>query len=41
MLIAHELLEKIRAIVTSDRTIKETVRVRLRVMVRRILKKCD
>jgi type I restriction enzyme R subunit len=38
-IIAHELLEKLRENVTIDWTIKETVRAKLRVMVRRILKK--
>ena len=34
-IIAHELLEKVRENVTIDWTIKETVRAKLRVMVRR------
>jgi type I restriction enzyme R subunit len=38
-LIAHELLETIRANVTIDWTAKESVRARLRVMVKRILRK--
>ena len=38
-IVAHELLEKLRENVTIDWTIKETVRAKLRVMVRRILKK--
>ncbi len=38
-IIAHELLDKIRENVTIDWTIKETVRAKMRVMVRRILKK--
>lgn len=37
--IAHELLEKIRENVSIDWTIKETVRAKMRVLVRRILKK--
>jgi type I restriction enzyme R subunit len=38
-LIAHELLETIRANVTIDWTAKESVRAKLRVMVKRILRK--
>jgi type I restriction enzyme, R subunit len=38
-LIAHELVETVRRNVTIDWTVKETVRARLRVMFRRILRK--
>jgi type I restriction enzyme R subunit len=38
-LIAQELVRTVRQNVTIDWTVKETVRARLRVMVRRILRK--
>ena len=39
-IIAHELLEKVRKNVTIDWTVKETVRAKLRAMVRRIFTEC-
>lgn len=38
-IIARELVEKVKSNVTIDWTIKETVRAKMRVLVRRILKK--
>ncbi len=38
-IIARELMEKVKANVSIDWTIKETVRAKMRVLVRRILKK--
>lgn len=38
-IIAQELVEKVKANASIDWTLKETVRAKLRVMVRRILKK--